>query len=417
MTRGRSARGALAALASLAALAPGRAWASSFELFGLGAAGVAEAGARVALATDGSAAFYSPGGLAHGRGVTTTLTTLVTGSSLHAGARAQRLAEPVGFSLAADATVPFTGPLRDRVRLAFAGHLPASAALRVVATGPREPSFPFYQNRSERLVLRPALAVKLPLGLGLGAAVDVLGGVDAQASLSPGATLANEPRIDIVAKTVAKVDVGLCLALEGVRFGAVFRPKFGVPARVTTTASVGGVPLEVGVVVREALFNPDTLVVGGAAELGPLTLGVDASYAAWSAYAGPLVDVRASLPGVSLRSPERRDRFKDTVGLRVGASATLPVARKSELTAHAGLGGESSMLAHAEAALVDGAKLTLGAGLSAKVRDGLPRTLRLGLAGQAQLIEPRAPSTTEPALSRGAGGAVTVLAVDVGVEL
>lgn len=398
----------------LAALAPSPARASSFELFGLGAAGVAEAGARVALATDGTAAFYNPGGLAHGRGVTTTLTTLVASSSLHAGASAQRFVEPVGFSLAADATVPLAGALRDRVRLAFAGHLPASSALRVVATGPSEPAFPFYQNRAERLVLRPALAVRLPFGLGLGAAVNVLGGVDAQASLAPGPTLASEPRIDIVAQTVATVDVGLRLELERVRFGAVFRPKFGVPAKVTTTANVGGVPLEVGVVVREALFDPDTFVLAGSLDEGPLTVGVDASYAAWSAYRGPLVDVRAGLPGVNLRSPPRLDRFKDTVGLRVGASVTLPVSRKSELSARAGVGAESSMLARPEASLADGAKLTLGAGLSASVRDGLPRALRLGLAGQAQLVEPSAPSR---ALPRGAGGAVTVLAVDVGVEL
>src|SRR3954469_22195030 len=105
------------------------AYAGAFDLEGFGPAGVAEVNARAARADDGTATFYNPGGLGLGRGVRVELAPTLRGSAPSAPERALPPADPFGFALPFDATIPCEGVLKDRIRVGFGGYLPPTTAL------------------------------------------------------------------------------------------------------------------------------------------------------------------------------------------------------------------------------------------------------------------------------------------------
>ena len=115
--------GAIAAGVGLWVALSGEARAGAFEVLGFGPVGVAEINARAARAEDGSAAFYNPGGLAFGRGVSIEIAPTLGISGLSAQGRSLVLSDPFGIAIGLAVTVPLEGALRDRIRLGFAGYL------------------------------------------------------------------------------------------------------------------------------------------------------------------------------------------------------------------------------------------------------------------------------------------------------
>jgi hypothetical protein len=366
------------------------AFASAFDVFGFGPAGVAEVNARCARADDGTATFYNPGGLALGRGYRAEVSPTLGVSSLAAQGRHVPLEDPFGIALALDATVPLEGALRDRIRFGFGGYFLPSAALRLLAKSTEEPVFPYYENRTQRLVLLMALAARIADGIGIGAGVNVLGGVTGSADVRAGASSAPEPRIDVEATTRVAAHVGVRLdPAPNVRVGLTYRQRFSVPAVVATAAEVGGIPLDVAVDVREALFDPHMFVLASSFDVGRATFEIDASYAAWSSYVGPFVGVRAELPGVLAVSEAAPALYRDVVSARVAATYRAFEGPRAELTLRGGAGVEPSILTSAQQGrtnIVDGDKAIFGLGASLVLRDVLPRPVRVGLGVGAQIM-------------------------------
>lgn len=386
----RIARPLSAALAAGIGLANADAQASAFDVHGFGPAGVAEVNARTARADDGTAAFYNPAGLGKGNGYRAEITAIGGISALSAQEKYLPFESPFGFALALDATIPLSEPVGDRIRFGFGGYFLPNSALRLIARPTDEPLFPYYDNRTQRLVLLPALAVRITRALSIGAAVNVLGGVIGSADVLPGASGAAEPRIHVEASTRASIHAGVRFdPAPGVRLGLAYRQRFSVPALVATTASIGGIPLDVDIEVREALFDPDTVVLGSSFDLGRATFEIDASYSAWSSYAGPFVLVHAELPGVRIGSDPLPELFRDTVSVRGAATYRLDFGERAELTARAGLGFEPSMMTNAQQGrtnLADGDKTMMGIGATLELREMLPKTVRVGIGASGQFV-------------------------------
>ena len=380
---------ACAALLACTAAA-GRAQASVFEVAGAGARGVAEINARAARADDGSAAFYNPGSLAFGRGWRLELAPTHAVSSLQVQDQVRSLDAPFGITVLADGTVPFTGVLADRVRIGFAGHLQPSAALRLVTRPFETPLFPYYDNRTQRLVAIPALAVRITRWLGVGAGMNFLAGVAGPAEVQPGASGALESRIDEQARTVAAANVGVRLdPAPGVRLGLVYRQRFAIATDIQTTADIGGVALRVDVAARQALYDPDTLVLASSFDLGRTSLELDAAYMVWSSYDGPFLALDAELPGVAVATRVPAGLYRDVLSLRAAASHAWPLAADSTLWARGGAGLETSMLRGTRQGatnLVDGDKVLVGAGVDVRLGALLPVPLHLGLGVSAQVL-------------------------------
>jgi hypothetical protein len=380
---------ALASLAAAAA-APRPARASAFEVLGAGPEGVAEINARAARVDDGMAGFLNPGGLGFGRGVRLALAPMVGVSALRAQGQRQALADPVGIALAFDATVPFEGALAERVRVGFAGYFPPTAALHLITQRSDVPSFPYYQNRTQRLVLVPALAVRVLDTLSVGLGLDVLGGVSGPATVENGASGAPESRLDLTAATTVAVHAGLRFdPSPRVRLALSFRQRFAAPAVVDSRANLAGVPLTIQVATHAALFDPTTITAAGSFDLGRATVELDASYAVWSVYEGPWVNVHTTLPGVDVSSALPTFPARDVVSLRGAGSYRFDVGARSELVVRAGLGFEPTMLKDRQQGstnLVDGDKLLAGLGATLALRGVLPFTLRLSLGANVQRV-------------------------------
>lgn len=363
--------------------AAGPAFAGAFDVLGAGPTGIAEAGARVARATDGTAAFFNPAGLGAGQGIHVEIAPMLGISSLSVQGRTEALDDPFGVLLAADATVPLKGFLEDRIRVGIALYVPPSSALHLLIEPPSHPQFPYFHNRTQRLVIDPAIGIRLPQGISIGGGLDVLGGVEGPADVRPGASGAPEPRISVDATTQVAAHVGVRLDLgDRVHLAAAYRQEFGVPIQIATRSEIGGISLDAAVQIRQALFDPHTFVIGAAFDIDRLELELDASYSVWSAYKGPALGVRAELPGALLTSEESQGLFHDVAAIRAAASYGIDVGRRSEIVLRAGLGFEPSVLSGAPQSFtnyVDGPKLFGGLGGSLALRDVLPKTLRIAL--------------------------------------
>ncbi len=370
-------------------LAPRVAAASGFDVEGFGPTGIAEVNARAARADDGSATFYNPGGLALGHGVRVEVAPTLGVSALSAQHKGIALEDPFGIAFAFDATIPFDGALKDRVRFGFGSYLLPTGLLRVLAHPTEQPFFPYFDDRIQRLVLLPAIAVRIMTGLGVGFGANVLGGVSGPASVDTGASGAPESRLDIEASTRIAAVLGVRFdPIERLHLALTFRQKFSVPSSVDTTAVVGGVPLAVSVNAAENLFDPDTLVLAAAFDLGKFALELDASYAAWSSYAGPFVAVHAELPGVNIDANLPKAIARDVVSLRGAVSHPFDVGGHA-LTLRGGLGFEPSMLRapqQGQTNLLDGDKLIAGLGASFAVAHVVGRALRFGVGVNSDFV-------------------------------
>lgn len=369
----------------------GEARAGAFEVLGFGPAGVAEVNARSARAEDGTAAFYNPGGLAFGRGSSIEIAPTLGLSTLSAQGRALGLEDPFGIAVAFAVTVPFEGLLKDRIRVGFGGYLLPSGLLHLVTRSAETPFFPYYDNRTQRLAVVPALAVRLTDRLGIGVGVNVLGGVSGPAVVQPGASGATESRLQLEATTRAAVHVGARFDLSSrARVALAFRQRFAAPARVTTTAEIAGIPLAVSVGTESALFDPMTLVLGSSFDLGRASIEIDATWSAWSAYEGPFASVRASLPGLDIASKLPTGIARDVVSLRAAASYRIALGAGAELTLRAGAGAEPTMLKgqpQGRTNLLDGDKILGGLGASLALHDVLAvRTIRAGIGLGTQVV-------------------------------
>ena len=372
-------------------VAPRPARAGAFEVMGFGPAGVAEVNARAARADDGTATFYNPGGLALGSGVRLEIAPALGVSSLSAQGKTLSLTDPFGASLAFDATVPFRGVLQDRIRIGFGSYLPPSGVLHLLARNASEPFFPYYDNRTQRLILLPSIAVRILDGLGVGVGVNVLGGVSGAATVDPGASGAPEPRIALSAATAVSVHAGVRWdPTPHVRLAFAFRQQFAAPAVVQSAAQVGGVALQIST-TASALFDPTTLVAAASFDLGRASVEVDGSYAVWSAYGGPWVSVQATLPGVNVLSSVPGGVARDVVSLRAAGTYRFDIGAKSEVVLRAGGGFEPSMLKSFQQGvtnLVDGDKILAGLGATFAVRGLIPATLRFGAGMNVQGVLP-----------------------------
>jgi len=373
-----------------ALLAPQQTYASAFDVQGLGPEGVAEAGARTTSAEDGGAAFFNPGSLALGQNAATlAIAPIVSVATLRAQDSPLPFEDPFGITLTASASIPFEGPLANRLRLGFSGHFLPTTALRLLVRSREQPFYPYYDNRTQRLVAVPALGIRVAKWLGIGFGANVLAGVQGPAKLEKGATGAPEPRIDIAANTVISGIFGIRIdTTHRSRIALVVRQSFGIPLDIDTTADMGGVPLATNLKAPSAMFDPLTIVLASGFDIGHFHVEGDISYAKWSDWQNPFLTVQSTLPGVNLVSRSSPRFFRDTMSFRIGGHQPWRTSATTSLVLRAGIAAEPTNLAGALQGmtnLVDGNKLTLGLGATF-AKHVLGKTVRIGFGASGQFV-------------------------------
>lgn len=389
MLRARIAPVLLAAAGTL--LSASQARADAFSVYGFGPRGVASVGARAARADDGTATYYNPGGLALGHGYHVQIGALYALSELEAQQHAITLSDPAGATIAVDGDVPLTGPLAGVLRFGYGGYVLPDKLMHLGTPSRTDPVYPYYEDRSQRLVVLPALGVRLADWLGIGVAANFFAGVSGPSQVIHGPGNLLETRIDQEARSVLAAIVGIqARPSKNFQLGLVYHQQFASPNLTRTESDVGGVPLVVNVDLKQAFFTPDTVVLAASSRPAKrLHLELDLAYERWSAYHGPSMTADATLPGVSLHSRDIPKLWRDIWSLRAGASYRFRVGTKHDLLLDAGAGFEPSVqksLQQGETNLLDGNKLLVGLGGTLVLHDVLPNTLRIGLGVQMQHV-------------------------------
>jgi hypothetical protein len=350
-------------------------------VFGLGSTSSALAGAVTARVDDFAAAFYNPAGLVFGTGEgEVSLGFTGYGSRLSVGGRTMDIADPVAFELGVRVPLPLGGILRDRLAFGFALHMLPEEILRVLARAPTDAFFPYYDNRTQRLVVLPALAGRICDWLAIGIGFNVLAGLDGKVQTTQGVTRVLEPRLDEQIGTFVRLHAGLrAQATRWLSLGLAYRQSFSVPYRVATNNRVAGEDININI-EADGLFTPDQLWGGAAARWGELTLSLDAGYLRWSAWHGPYATVSSVLPiagPFDVNPPAVH--ASDIYSLRAGGEWRAVRSDAYELALRLGLGFEPSPMPEQPGVtnLVDNDKTIVSGGLGVLFRRLLPAPVRI----------------------------------------
>jgi hypothetical protein len=366
----------------LAALAS-QAHANPAEVFGLGSRAAARVGAVSADSDDFAAGYYNPAGPAFAPEKRIAVGFVGAAASLQINDIDQPLSEPYGGFFGVTLPAPVGGALEDKLVISFALFAPAVIA-RVIAHLPDEPFFPYYDNRTQRLVVLPGLAWRATPSFAVGIGLNILATLGGGVLAVEGPTRSLEPRVDEEIATRVGLHAGVRWEPGGGhRLALVFRQAFGVRFSTKAAVEVAGEPIDLDL-SAEGLYTPHQLVLGYAwAQERGLVLSADVTLALWSAYDGPYVKVASALPLVGALPGRTPDvPFENTAAIRVGVEKQL-----GDFALRAGYGWESSPVPgdqHGITNLIDGHKHLLGVG--GGVRLG---RLRIDLHAQLHLVGER----------------------------
>ncbi|HVV83291.1 MAG TPA: hypothetical protein VHE35_09435 [Kofleriaceae bacterium] len=380
---------AAAAVIAIAAAAAGPAHASPVDVFGLGSRDAAQAGAGVASVDDAAAPLVNPAGLARARGKRFTIGALAAFANLSIDERHTGLDEPVGGLFALTAPAPLGGPLAGRLHVGLSMFILPGSVARIIARFPDEPFYPYYQGRTERMVILPALAARVRDDLEVGVAANFLAGLGGGLTAGEGETRAIEARADERVPSVARVIAGVTWAPRAdLRLGLAVRQRFEVPFSTVARTEVAGEPIDLDL-SASGQFSPAQATAGVTWSRGGSHASLDVTYARWSTYPGPFVEVKSALPLVGpLAAALPAVPWHDTFAARAGGELDL-----GRVLLRGGYGFETSPVPADQPGvtnLLDGRKHTVAIGLGWR----WPRALggkgaRLDVHLQAQLVADR----------------------------
>lgn len=399
------------ALALVGVLA-GPAEASVADVFGLGSEESAVAGASAARVHDFSAAYYDPAGLTLAARPEGSVGLVGFGARLPLpDGRTFHMTDRVGILVGAAAPIPFVGALARRLYVGVALHVVPTTILRVLAHTPDQAFYPLYDNRTQRLVVLPALAARLGHGLSIGLGVDYFAGLGGRVAATEGATRAVEARVDEQVYATAAVHAGVrWQATPRWAVALVYRQASGVPFASVARNRIAGQPIDLDV-DAEGLYTPHTLVAGAAVRArARLLLSLDVAWLHWSGWRGPYVAVASELPlvgGIAAEPP--RVAFVDGAAVRAGADWTALARGRWALALRGGYAFESSPVPRSQPAtqLLDGHKHQLSVGVGARVA-ALGGELRLDAHGQLAIVQGSVVSSGRVGVGLVAAGGFTL---------
>src|SRR5262245_6507765 len=250
----------LARLSLLAlALLPAAASAGVGDVFGFGSRSSAMAGAGAATSEGVEATFYNPARLEGPPRV--TLGFLAGKSFLSANGARQDIEDAHGFVLGASSALPLGGVLRDRIHVGIGLFLLPDQIVHVIGHAPADVFFPLYDNRTQRVVVLPAVSFRLHPKLSIGVGANVLAALGGRADFAEGATRGLDARVNEDLLTTFRFNAGISLQpLPSWTLALTMRDEFSLPFFTDGAVTVSGSPLALGVRAR-SLFDPATVVL------------------------------------------------------------------------------------------------------------------------------------------------------------
>ena len=294
--------GSIAAVAVVAS--PREARANPHDIFGFGSRGPAMGNAQAADASDVSAVYYNPAGLARARGLVLQVGYFRASHHLSTNGTDNQVDPVSGLTFGLVAPGELFG---TRFAFGLGAHLPDARISRVRAFRQEQPRWELYDNRNQRLTLTAALAVAvtdwLELGAGLSFMSSTVGRLDITGSANIFAPEQSQLRheVDADLTAVRYPHVGARVALsDRVALALVYRHEFqlGLDLSANLKGDISGLTTAKYDLATSSVNNflPRQVVLGGSWLLTDrLRVNVDATWIEWSAYVAPVATLSVGL--------------------------------------------------------------------------------------------------------------------------
>lgn len=359
--------------------------------FGLGSRSTAMGGAVSADATDFSASYYNPAGIAGELGLRLSLGYAYNAQNLQIDGRDSGVDAVRGLAFGFAATGKLGG---IPIGLGIATHLPDQGISRVTALREGVVRWELYDSRASVLYLTANLAVRPVDALELGGGISFLAATHGRFEVSGTADvllpynskLRHEVDADLT--SVRYPEAGMRVHLgKRATLALVYRHEtkleLELAARLQGDVDFAGVKVPILYTLTSktiAAYLPAQLVVGSSFDLGHgVKVDADFTYVHWSGYASPTARTAAKLsatppPGIDLELPTEikptrgiPPRFEDRVVPRLGAEWLIPWPRIVRPAIRAGYVFEKSPVPPQSGVTnfvdADRHTLTLGAGI------------------------------------------------------
>ena len=410
-------------VASVTLVFASHAYANPLDAFGFGARGLSLSGAMTANATDFSANYYNPAGLAAENDLRIEMGYIYVDPSMQLNDADMDVDRNYGVQ----GGVLLPGRVFDRnISFSFGIHLPAERISRIRALPQRQPRWVLYDNRPQRLVITTSLAFEIVDDLFIGAGLTYLsdtGGVmemDGLVALQDAEETAFFSGVDVDLASVRYPSAGLLFTPGNWRFGLAFRDEFflGLDLTVEVAGDVGGVvaggpPLVEGAsfLVRTQstnLFSPRQLAFGATYETERWMGTLDLTWAQWSRFPAPAasIDIDLDLGVLEFAVPPSDEvldpGFGDIIIPRVGVEYLAVDNERFGLTLRGGATVEPSPAVRQREDLnyVDTLKVGGSAGIGlrfSEFSDVFPRPILFDVGGVYTRLSRRAYRKTDPA--------------------
>ncbi|MFI5300047.1 MAG: OmpP1/FadL family transporter [Polyangiales bacterium] len=324
------------------------------ETYGFFSRSTALGGAVSADATDSSANFYNPAGLAGASGLSFDVGYVRADPHLAINGRDTDV-DPVHglvFGLVAPGRIG-TIPFAFGVGL----HLPDDRVFRVRSLDQLQPRWELYDNTPQRIYLSANVAVEPFPGFQIGGGLTFLASTSASLSITGGLDIADvsssrmRHEVDASLQSVRYPEAGVRITPhKRLRLAGVYRGEFqldlNIDARVMLDAQALGLTVPFLALIHTASVNaflPRNVVVGASWDASDdVTVDADLTWVQWSAYKSPVTAVDATTkldapPGFPASlvptSPAptivEAPRFADRIVPRVGVEWRLPLGPRA----------------------------------------------------------------------------------------
>ena len=332
----------------------GVARADVFYTYGYAPRGIGMGGAMTAVADDFAAAYYNPAGEAFHGQPSIGIGYLFAGSRMSGiGISAPKLDDTRGLLLGAILPIPFGGFLTDRVAFGLASFFPNGVLLGIDVSFPTQPQYPLLQNSGRSMTFIPTLGVKILDGLSIGGGAQIYdntsgewrGRLNSDGSIH--ATVTQSMNATFWPTGGLMIRAGeFWPALDGWRFGFVFRDRFFTHYTIPVVANVSGIPLTLNMNAI-SLYTPRQYVAGVSYAAGRWLFALDGSYNQWSDFPSPSLTVNVKfpipvLPIKFLPSVSHPPHLHDTLTVRAGVETTAWRGADGDFLARAGLAFDPS---------------------------------------------------------------------------
>ena len=378
----------------LIGLVPTQVFASSTDLFGLGARGAAMGGAVVSNVSGFASVYYNPAALMVLGQRQFTVGGQRADYGLELNEEGYAVDEAMNLVLGFNVPIPFGGVLADRIAFGLGFVIPFASILEADVRAPETPVFILVENRARVIGLHASLSVKildwLFVGGGVVALAELIGGID----IAPNdqGQLGSTVRDELVADYAPIVGL-LIEPTDWFSFGVAFHGASDARFTFPVTADLGsGFPVDVPTLDIAGIAQFDPANISSDVTIRPVegfTLAAGVTFKLWSEFENPIINTTEPVP------EQDPAGFIDVWVPRLGAEYELTLG-EVELALRTGGYWEGSPVLQqvANHNYLDSSRL--GIGLGAGV---LWRGITFDMALQAQFMSSRT-HTKDPDLVR-----------------